>query len=138
MSNARRIDIPPEDVDLSTEESRSDLGQLVMRLFEHWNLDTTAQLSLLGLSPNSRALLTRYREGAAVPGTRDTLDRIGWLLSIHKALRLLYPYNADLLYGWIKRRNTAFDGRTPLEVMTEQGLIGIARVARYLDWQRGR
>lgn len=138
MAHAHKIEASATAVDLSTQESRSELGQIVMRLFDRWGLDTATQLDLLGLSASSRALLTRYRNGAAVPGTRDTLDRVGWLLSIHKALRLLYPYNDDMRYSWVARRNSAFDGRTPLDVMTEEGLIGIARVARYLDWQRGR
>ena len=101
-------------------------------------LDTATQLHLLGLSPTSRALLTRYRHGAAVPNNRDSLDRIGWLLAIHKALRLLYPHNDSLCYGWVKLRHSAFGHRTALELMVEDGLIGIAKVARYLDWQRGR
>ena len=109
-----------------------------MRLFERWDLDSTQQLNLLGLSPTSRSMLGKYRQGTAVPGTRDCLDRIGRLLEIHKALRLLYPYNETLRYAWVKHRNTALGDRPPLEVMIEDGLIGIARVSRYLDWQRGR
>ena len=65
------------------------------------------------------------------------LDRIGWLLSIHKSLRLLYPRNENIRYSWVKRRNQILDSRTPLEVMKKQGLIGIARVSRYLDHLRG-
>lgn len=126
------------DIDLNTEASRADLAQLVMRLFDRWQLDGSAQLNLLGLSATSRAMLSRYRRGSALPATRDMLDRIGWLLAIHKALRLLYPQNEELRYSWISRRHAAFGQRTPLEVMMEDGLLGIARVARYLDWQRGR
>jgi hypothetical protein len=65
-------------------------------------------------------------------------DRVGWLLSIHKALRLLYPRNEDIRSSWVNRRNAAFDNLAPLDVMKEQGIIGIARVARYLDFYRGR
>ena len=111
---------------------------LVMMLFDRWQLETTAQLNLLGLSPTSRAMLGRYRRGTSSPATRDMLDRIGWLLAIHKALRLLYPYNDALRHDWVKRRHEAFDHRTPLEVMVDEGLIGIVKVARYLDWQQGR
>ena len=126
------------DIDLTTETSRADLARLIMRLFDRWQLDTAAQLNLLGLSPTSRAMLGRYRRSTAYPATRDVLDRIGWLLAIHKALRLLYPYNEALRYDWVKRRHEAFGHRAPLEVMMEDGLIGIAKAARYLDWQRGR
>ena len=128
---------PAAEIDLTSAPARADLAKLTLRLFELWQLDTTTQLQLLGLSPTSRALLTRYRNGV-VSNSRDSLDRLGWLLAIHKALRLLYPHNDSLCYGWVKLRHSAFGHRTALEVMIEEGLIGIAKVARYLDWQRGR
>jgi len=125
-------------VDVTTPESRGDLAKLTMRMFELWDLATTEQLELLGLSATSRAVLARYRRGEPLPPTRDVLDRVGWLLAIHKALRLLYPQNEELRHSWVKRRNQAFGNLTPLQVMTEQGLIGVAKVARYLDFIRGR
>ena len=67
---------------------------------------TAEQLNLLGLSETSRALLTKYRKGEPLPLSRDVQDRVGWLLSIHKALRLLYPQNEGLRYSWVSRRNS--------------------------------
>jgi hypothetical protein len=58
-------------------------------------------------------------------------------MSIHKGLGLLYPYNEDVRYSWVNRRNKAFDNLAPLDVMREHGIIGIARVARYIDFYRG-
>lgn len=128
----------PDRADLTDEQTRKKLGILVMRLFERWGLTSEEQLNLLGLSPRSRALLARYRKGqAALSAGRDTLDRVGWLLAVHKALRLLYPENEGLRYGWVRRRNRSFENLTPLEVMTGEGLLGVAKVARYLDFQRG-
>ncbi len=124
--------------DLTSEESRSSLAKLLTKLFDLWSLSTTDRLELLGQSPNSRANLTKYRNGAPLPNLRDLLDRAGWLLSIHKSLRLLYPHNETLRYSWINRRNKAFDNLTPLQVMLQEGIIGIAKVSRYLDFQRGR
>ena len=126
------------DIDLTSDDSRSALSKMVIKLFHLWDLSTADQLDLLGLSPKSRAMLAKYGKGEALPGTRDILDRVGWLLAIHKALRLLYPQNDDIRYSWVSRRNTAFDNLTPLTVMKEQGIIGIAKVARYLDFYRGR
>lgn len=125
------------EIDLASEESRGALSKMVIRLFRLWNLSTADQLDLLGLSPKSRAMLARYGKGEALPGTRDVLDRVGWLLAIHKALRLLYPQNEDIRHSWVSRRNTAFNNLSPLTVMKEQGIIGIAKVARYLDHYRG-
>lgn len=126
-------------IDLTSIENREKAAQLVTRLFDLWHLDNATQLNLLGLSETSRALLGKYRQGkSALPNNRDIRDRVGWLLACHKALRLLYPRNEELRYSWVTRRNEAFGQRTPLEVMREQGLLGIARVARYLDYVRGQ
>ena len=126
------------EIDLASEDSRSALSKMVIKLFHLWNLSTADQLELLGLSPKSRAMLAKYGKGEALPGNRDILDRVGWLLAIHKALRLLYPQNEDIRYSWISRGNTAFNNLTPLTVMKEQGIIGIAKVSRYLDYYRSR
>ena len=127
----------PMELDLQSPEARGELAKMVIQLFTHWGLSTSDQLELLGLSTKSRGLLARYAKGEALPEGRDSLDRVGWLLSIHKALRLLYPHNPEIRYTWVSRRNTAFANLTPLAVMKEQGIIGLARVARYLDYYRG-
>lgn len=129
-SGVKRIDSPEI-------QTRKNLAQLAMNLFAFWSLSTKEQLTLLGLSTSSRVLLTKYRNGEPLPTSRDVRDRVAWLLSVHKALALLYPTNKVLRAGWVKMRNEVFGGRTPLEVMIDDGLIGIARVSRYLDCQRG-
>lgn len=127
-----------DDVVLESADSRKALATLVIKLFHLWGLNTSDQLELLGLSPKSRAMLSKYDRGEALPASRDMYDRVGWLMAIHKALRLLYPRNKDIRYSWVNRRNAAFDNLAPLDVMKEQGIIGIARVARYLDFYRGQ
>ena len=130
--------LPEEDrINIENSDARRKLARMVTRLFELWNLPSADQLELLGLSRTSRAQLSKYRKGGALPSSRDMLDRIGWLLSIHKSLRLLYPRNEIIRYSWVKRRNQILDDQRPLDIMKFQGLIGIARVARYLDFVRG-
>jgi Antitoxin Xre/MbcA/ParS C-terminal toxin-binding domain/Antitoxin Xre-like helix-turn-helix domain len=124
-------------INIENSDARRKLARMVTRLFELWGLPTADQLELLGLSRTSRAQISRYRKGGALPSSRDMLDRIGWLLSIHKSLRLLYPRNESIRYTWVKRRNQILGDQRPLDIMKYQGLIGIARVARYLDFLRG-
>lgn len=115
-------------------ENRKKLAKLIMNLFDKWEIDTSTQLSLLGLSSKSRSLLGLYKAGTKpVRNARDRLDRIGWLLLIHRTLRLLYPYNKILCYHWITYKNKAFDNHSPLDIMNKQGIIGLAKVAHYLD-----
>ena len=127
----------PSPIDIESADARKKLALMVTRLFELWNISTADQLELLGLSRTSRAQISKYRNGGAVPSSRDMLDRIGWLLSIHKSLRLLYPRNEGVRYTWVTRRNRILDDQRPLDIMKNQGLIGVARVARYLDFLRG-
>lgn len=128
---------PKINQDVYSLESRSALAKMITKLFQLWDLSTADQLGLLCLSTKSRSLLTKYRSGEPLPESRDTIERVGWLMSIHKSLGLLYPYDDSLKYSWVNRRNKRFDNLTPLEVMREQGFLGIAKVARYLDFYRG-
>lgn len=127
--------VPPsgQQQDLSNEENRRRLTKMIMRLFDHWKLTTADQLELLGLSANSRRMLSEYRKNKALPNNRDILDRLGWLLIIHEDLRTLYPNNPDLCYTWINKKIRHLDNWTPLEVMKKQGLIGIFRVTQLLE-----
>lgn len=124
---------PDRPIDFESEQSRLKLTKMIMRLFEHWKLTTADQLEVLGLSANSRRMLTQYRKDKALPNNRDMLDRLGWLMVIHQDLRTLYPENPELCYSWVNRRSRHLDNLTPIEVMKEQGFLGIFRVAQLLE-----
>lgn len=117
---------------------RSRIGKMLITLFDHWKLSTIEQLSLLGLSKDNRAALSKYRNGQPLANDRDKLERAGILLGIHKSLRLLFPYNRDLAYAWMSQPNKAFNGQSPVEVIDRHGMIGMYMVRTYLDVQRGR
>lgn len=130
---------PVQVPNLADEATRRDLARVVASLLGKWQLPADAQLALLGLSPESRKVLAQYRRGErALPNSRDTLDRAGYLLGIHKGLRLLFPEDETLRFGWVQRRNRLLGERTPLQVMIEDGMLGLARVARFVDFQRGQ
>ena len=129
----------PDVPSLHDEQVRKDLARVVLALFARWHLSTEQQLALLGLSPESRRLLAQYRAGEKpLPGGRDSLDRAGYLMGIHKGLHLLFPEDEDLRYRWVHLRNALLDGDSPLQVMLRDGLVGLARVARFVAFQRGQ
>ncbi|GAB4063684.1 MbcA/ParS/Xre antitoxin family protein [Uliginosibacterium sediminicola] len=128
----------PTPVRESPEEDRSSLAKMLMTLFEHWQLSTEEQLDALGMSPTNRAALTRYRKGEPLANSRDTLERAGHLLGIHKNLRLMFPHNRDLAYAWMKRRNRAFENLSPIDVIRGYGFVGLLMVRSYLDRARGQ
>jgi len=110
---------------------------MVTRAFELWELSTEEQLSMLGLSITNRAALTRYRNGEPLGANRDLLERAGYILSIHKSLRLIFPHDREVAYAWMSRRNRAFKGSSPAEVVSSWGFTGLLMVRAYLDRQRG-
>lgn len=108
----------------------------VIALFSHWKLKNEEECALLGgISP---AQLAKYKKGTAFVSGRDSIDRVGNLLGIHKNLRILYPYNRDVVYQWIKGRNQTLHNLSPLDVMLEHGYIGIAQIRRFTDHLRGQ
>lgn len=107
-----------------------------LRLSELWNLDQEAQRTLLG-SP-SRATWHRWRKAPPTDLSRDTLERLSYLLGIWKALKILIP-DATQATAWVRRPNAdpLFGGRPPLERMLQGRLVDLADVRRHLDAARG-
>lgn len=139
MSMSARKWSEPSTGDLAEDVVRHDLARVVAALLDKWQLSTETQLALLGMSPESRKVLPQFRRGERpLPNTRDTLDRAGYLLGIHKSLRMLFPEDETLRYGWVHRRNRMLDDREPLQVMVDEGLVGLAKIARFVDFQRGQ
>lgn len=118
-----------------SREERISLAKMVCVLFDHWKISIATQACLLGLSENSRATITRYHKGEPLADSRDLLDRVANLLAIHANLRTIFPENRDLVYRWPTSPNPHFGGITPVEFMCEYGLIGVAQVRRYLDFE---
>jgi ribosomal protein S15P/S13E len=134
MRTALEIDVAAPSVDQQiTAQDREVLAKMVMNLFDHWNLSTEDQASLLGIASSNRAALMRYRKGEPVGTSRDQYERVGHLLAIHRNLRALFPENRDLVYRWVSLRNRAFDNHTPVEVIREKGFAGLLMVRSYLD-----
>ncbi len=132
------IESTPQIEALRSREARQSLAKMLMRLFEFWQLSGEEQAAMLGLSPNTRSTLKRYRDGAPLADNRDMLDRAGHLLAIHKSLRILFPHNKALAYRWPKQANGHFEEKSPVQFMQEKGFEGVMMVRRYLDFQRGQ
>lgn len=138
MSRAQPREAAAEEaVDLHSREARERLARMVAQLLEHWGLTTAEQAALLGLSPDNRSTLARYRQGAPLADSRDLLDRAGHLLGIHKSLRIIFPQDRDLAYRWMATPNRRLGAR-PVDVVLEHGFEGLLALRRYLDFERGR
>ncbi|MBM0103977.1 DUF2384 domain-containing protein [Steroidobacter sp. S1-65] len=119
-------------------ERRVVLAGALTKLFDLWQLSTADRLALLGMSSENRSALQRYAQGEPLAPNRDLMDRAGHLLGIHKSLKLLYPRNDALAHGWMSARNSKFGGHTPIDVVKQYGLPGLALVRGTLDVMRGQ
>jgi hypothetical protein len=104
------------------------------RLIELWGLTMEQARVLLGRP--ARATLYNWKAGRARSLPHDALQRISYLLGIHKALQILYsdPALAD---AWIRRPNAAFGGQSALERMLAGDVTDLAAVRAHLDAARG-
>jgi hypothetical protein len=103
-------------------------------LFALWRLTMEDARVLLGRP--SRARLYNWKAGRVRGLPHDTVQRISYLLGIHKALQILYsdPALAD---AWVRRPNAAFGGQSALERMLAGDVADLAAVRAHLDAARG-
>ena len=116
-----------------TQDEASAMFRAVLNLFGKWELTDEQAATLLDMPVRS------YRRWKAEgPGriSRDGRARLSNLMGIHKALRIIFTEPARA-YGWVRRPNQAFGGRSALEVMLQGELLDLVRVRRYLDAERG-
>lgn len=106
--------------------------QAFFTLCQRWQLDASQEQALLGRPPDLIYISWKTEKGADFLDT-DTLERIGCLLGIAKALQVLLPISeAD---KWIRRPNEAplFNGQTALAKMLSGDLADLVAVRRYLE-----
>lgn len=119
-------------------QSAIKLTRMVMRLFDHWKLTYFEQSILLGLSVKTNASIAKYRKGCAhLKMSRDTYDRVRFLLAIHKSLKQIFPMNNEIAYRWPKTPNSYFDGKTPVQVIADDGILGLGKVNDFLESYKG-
>jgi len=113
-------------------EERKDLIHSIFKILSDWKLDTDIQVVLIGLSTNTKAReLTKIKNGKPFPDEQDFMQRALEIISISKALRLVFPGNQTMADLWITTPSYAFDDRSPVEVMIT-GLDGLKEINRHL------
>ena len=115
-------------------------GQVSLKFFfnlmEKWNCTLEQQMVLLGSI--GRSTLYKYRQLPEVRLPRDTMERVSYLMGIHKSLRILFG-DKPSTYEWVKKSNSEapFNGNSALQLMLAGGVVDLADVRRYLDGVRG-
>src|SRR5438045_4181086 len=83
-SAQRRLEPPPPD--LATREAGQALLRTFFSIADAWKLSARESMTLLGL--RSRSTYHVWKEGKSGALSRDTLERISYVLGIFKALQM--------------------------------------------------
>jgi len=127
--------LPSSDNDISSTDM-SEAGLVAFfSISEEWGLTTDHQRTLLG-QPKKTSFF-KWKKDKKVELSKDTLERLSYIVGIYKATRLLFP--APIALEWINNRNKEplFKGLSPLEYMLKGQVVNLSDVRRYLDWARG-
>jgi len=103
---------------------------------EAWKLGTEEQITLLG-GP-ARSTFFNWKKDQDVELSKDTLERISYIVGIYKALQILLP-EPTAADTWIRKPNKAllFGGKSALERILSGQVSDLFLVRQYLDIQRG-
>lgn len=104
------------------------------RVAQLWGVTNEEAIVLLGRP--SRTTFFAWKKGEGGTLSRDTLERVSYLLGIYKALQLLFP-NPAQADAWVRRPNTQFGGRSALDRMLGGNVADLHAVRAYLDHVRG-
>jgi hypothetical protein len=104
------------------------------KLADRWSLSDDEQMKLLGLEKKS--LLEAWKLGRVSGATRDTVERISYLLGIFKAINTLLP-NPLRADEWLRKPNQEpiFGQRSALDRMCAGNVGDLYVVRQYLDAQ---
>lgn len=126
----QKNDFPPDKLKIITKA--------FFNLTSHWQLTREEEASLLGWDyQQKRTTLDSLRKGKTfMDRDDDKIERIVDLINIHKCLRVLFPYNREDVYAWVKKSRERFGGFSALHIMLTQGRWGIMAIRHYLENER--
>lgn len=116
-----------------TDEEAGAMLRAALRLFALWGVTDEQASTLLDLPLRT---FRRWKAGMTGRLGRDGKARLSNLMGIHKALRIIFR-EPQRGYDWVRAVNSAFGGKSALDIMLGGELTDIMRVRRYLDAERG-
>jgi hypothetical protein len=124
--------------DILTESRRASAAALrtFHRIADRWKLSAQERQTVLGLPRSTYFKVIRTPNTARL--SRDTLERISYILGIYGALQILLP-RREAADAWIRNPNdnSLFKGHAPIETMLGGKVSDLFVVRRYLDGERG-
>lgn len=116
-----------------SDDEAAAMFRAVVNLLRLWGVTDEQAGLLLDLPVRT---YRRWKGGEIGRIDRDGKARLSNLMAIHKALRIIFrePQRA---YSWVGKPNSAFGGRSAMDIMLGGELTDLMRVRRYLDAERG-
>lgn len=121
---------------LDDEKAR---GRVALKGFfgicHEWGCTQEEMIQMLG--GLSRSTLAKYQKLPHVKLSRDTLERISYILGIYKSLRVMYP-TADRANRRIRLETSEvpFAGTSALDFMARGSMRHLMEARRYFDAKR--
>ena len=131
---------PKEQTAPARKWSGAELSGPALRTFfriaDAWKLSPNEARRILGDPPRSTFFLWKRTGDGQL--SRDTLERMSYVLGIYKALQILLPQK-DAADAWIRKPNAAplFGGKPAIDRMLSGNVADLYVVRQYLDAQRG-
>lgn len=116
----------------------SDHGRVALRAFfeiaKQWELNDIERVRLLGQTDDG--VIDDWANDEGPDLSKDTLERISYILGIFKAINILLPM-PKRANAWMRKPNRApiFGGRSALDRMTAGNVSDLYVVRKYLDAQ---
>lgn len=101
-----------------------------------WGCTQEEMMQLLG--GISRSTLAKYQKLPQIKLSRDTLERISYVMGIYKSLRVMYP-TAERANRRIRLETSEvpFSGTSAIDFMTRGSMRHLMETRRYFDAKRG-
>ena len=125
----------------NTESDReAEKGRVALkgffRVMEEWGCSSEERSKLLG-GP-SRTTLYNYAKLNPIRLSKDTMERISYILGIYKALQLLYPTHERANRRIrLKTSELPFCGKSAIEFMAQGSMMHLMMARQYFDAKRG-
>lgn len=107
-------------------------------ILEKWQASADQACRILRISRSTYTRARQHDSDWSVALDSDQMQRISFVLNIHAALRLLFD-NPENVYGFMAMANDNdfFNGRAPLDVMSEGDMVSLYETFRRIDALRG-
>lgn len=109
--------------------------KVVIRILDQWQASREESMKLLGLKGDEfKSTCQAVKSGKPIALDEETLFRLSCILQIHQSLRVTFN-NPENIYGFMKmaNNNPFFEGRTPMQAATQDGLKGLCETLKRIE-----